>query len=136
MSNLGISDYGSIFQNYRIPSIPEVRTEQVQPKEKPELSSVQAQPKKVFTEQEITRNPASKSADLENISLKFNAGEDYEYIGKDKELANLDIHKAISDMKKDSVLQQYQYFVGNAQSFMNDAIVASEDGIVIPKFES
>ena len=36
--------------------------------------------------------------------------------------------KAISDMKKDSVLQEYQYFVGSSQSFMSSA-----DGTVILK---
>lgn len=134
MGNLSISDYGSLFANYRIPSIPEVKVDQVQPKQS-EQAQIQAQSKTVINEQEAFENTASKSADLENLSLKFNSGEDYGYIGKDKELADLDIQKAISDMKKDSVLQQYQYFVGSTQNVMSGNTFASEDGIVIPKFD-
>lgn len=133
MGNLSISDYGSLFQNYRIPNIPEVKIGQVQQETKPELSPVQPQQKTVITEQEITRNPAAKSADLENLSLKFNTGEDYGYIGKDRDVANLDMQKAISDMRKDSVLQEYQYFVGSSRNLMEPKV--SEDGIVIPKFD-
>ena len=38
--------------------------------------------------------------------------------------------KAVSDMRKDEVLQEYQYFVGSSQNFA----FQSEDGVVIPKF--
>ena len=39
-----------------------------------------------------------------------------------------ELNRRISDMKKDQVLQEYQYFVGNSQSLFQ-----SEDGLVIPK---
>ena len=134
MGSLSISDYSSLFQNYRIPNIPEVQIGQVETQEpKVQESSVNPQEKQVITEQEPLQNRAGKSADLENISLKFNTGEDYGYIGKDSDLEKLDMQKAISDMKKDSVLQQYQYFVGSAKN-LNSGI-PSEDGIVIPKFD-
>lgn len=134
MGSLSISDYSSLFQNYRIPNIPEVQIGQVETQEpKVQESSVNPQEKQVITEQEPLQNRAGKSADLENISLKFNTGDDYGYIGKDSDLEKLDMQKAISDMKKDSVLQQYQYFVGSAKN-LNSGI-PSEDGIVIPKFD-
>lgn len=134
MGSLSISDYSSLFQNYRIPNIPEVQIGQVETQEpKVQESPVNPQEKQVITEQEPLQNRAGKSADLENISLKFNTGDDYGYIGKDSDLEKLDMQKAISDMKKDSVLQQYQYFVGSAKN-LNSGI-PSEDGIVIPKFD-
>lgn len=134
MGSLSISDYSSLFQNYRIPNIPEVQIGQVETQEpKVQESSVNPQEKQIIMEQEPLQNRAGKSADLENISLKFNTGEDYGYIGKDSDLEKLDMQKAISDMKKDSVLQQYQYFVGSAKN-LNSGI-PSEDGIVIPKFD-
>lgn len=65
----------------------------------------------------------------EDISLTFNANEDFEYLGQDSDIRNLDMEKAISDMKKDQILQQYQYFVGSSKDlFQNTA-----DGIVVPK---
>ena len=32
------------------------------------------------------------------------------------DIASLDVEKAVSDMKKDQVLQQYQFFVGERMS--------------------
>ena len=37
---------------------------------------------------------------------------EYELKGTDSDLMSLDVEKAISDMKRDQVLQQYQFFVG------------------------
>ena len=70
----------------------------------------------------------SNVADLENISLTFNKEESFDYIGSDASIKSLDMQKAISDMKKDSILEEYQYFVGNSKNLYADA-----DGIVIPK---
>lgn len=134
MAGVSFNDYGSLFQNYRIPSIPDVRIGQVeQPMQQPEAMPIQTQEKTVITEEEPIRKQAGKSADLENISLKFNTGDDYGYIGRDSDIEQLDMQKAISDMKKDSVLQQYQYFVGSSQDLLTGS--ASEDGMVIPKFD-
>lgn len=101
--------------------------------------SGQPQAAKLKTEQpdysdEIQKKPEkdfrSKTADLENISLTFNKEDRYDYIGRESGLASLDVQKAISDMKKDQVLQEYQYFVGSAQNLFQ----GTEDGLVIPKF--
>ena len=71
----------------------------------------------------------------ERIVLTFftSPGEDYGYIGRDSDLAQLDMQKAISDMQKDSILQQYQYFVGSSQNIVTDKIF--DEGIVVPKFD-
>ena len=37
----------------------------------------------------------------------------YELKGVDSDIARLDVEKALSDMKKDEVLMQYQFFVGS-----------------------
>ena len=72
----------------------------------------------------------SRIADLEDVSLTFNKEESFDYIGSESGLDNLDMQKAISDMKKDEVLQGYQYFVGSAQ---NLALQNSDDGAVFRK---
>lgn len=43
----------------------------------------------------------------------------YELIGSESEIAGLDVEQAISDMKKDQVLQQYQFFVGESRAGEN-----------------
>lgn len=70
-----------------------------------------------------------KTTDFENLSLTFHKEDSFDYIGSESGLANLDMQKAISDMKKDEVLQEYQYFVGSAQTFMNQG----KDGLVLQK---
>ena len=36
----------------------------------------------------------------------------YELKGVDSDIARLDVERAISDMRRDQVLEQYQFFVG------------------------
>ncbi len=84
------------------------------------------------------RQKASRTADLENISLQFNKNDDYSFIGRDANPETLDMQKAISDMQKDGILQEYQYFVGNSGFVPMDmgfGILhsATEDGLVIQK---
>lgn len=133
MVSFGISDYSSYLQNYRIPDISEVKPVLQLQQEQLQQQPVDLNEKTVIAEQEPVRNPVGRNADLENISLKFNTGEDYGYIGKDSDLAQLDMQKAISDMQKDSILQQYQYFVGSSQNLVTDKIF--DEGIVVPKFD-
>ena len=37
----------------------------------------------------------------------------YELKGEDSDVSGLDVEKTLSDLEKDKVLEQYQYFVGN-----------------------
>lgn len=50
--------------------------------------------------------------------------------GSRNQLSSPDMRKAISDMQKDGMLQQYQYFVGSANNLVK---YASADGTVIQK---
>lgn len=128
----GISDYSQLFQNYRIPEIPVADVKQMQ---QPAAVQPEAEAKKpVDIDLSIEENsPVSrKNADVQELSLTFNVNEDFGYIGQDSNLGNLDMQKAISDMKKDSILQQYQYFVGSAENLFPQS--SSEDGAVFLKF--
>ena len=120
---LYIDDSFRYMQNYRINDIPKVDAstdvpEQTAPPVKEEKHSVLIEP--------IVEDRRPKSIDPNTVSMSFNRQEDYGYIGKDKDLSLLDMEKAISMMKQDSILQDYQYFVGN-----NRDIFSSEDGRVI-----
>lgn len=80
--------------------------------------------------QESVLGKRSSAADLQDISLNFNQKEEFNLVGQNSGLAGLDVEKAISDMKKDSVLEQYQYFVGSSDS----TVINDEDGLVFQKF--
>lgn len=130
----GFGQYGGLYQQNRIPEIKQVSVDQV--KQQDELKKQQenyAQSvESLQKEYAATPDTRSRMADLENISLSFNAGETYDYIGREAGFENLDMMRAISDMQKDKVLEQYQYFVG-PQDMTEHVIANNEDGIVIQK---
>ena len=41
--------------------------------------------------------------------------------GTDSDIRSLDVEQALSDMQKDQVLQQYQFFVGESQGSVRAA---------------
>lgn len=123
----GYSNIPSL-QNYRTPEIPQVTEEQIREQDAKKQNTL---PEITTSESNLGNtnlNDRRPSTALEDISLSFNKNETYDYIGSESEINTLDMQKAISDMQKDSVLQEYQYFVGNSQN-----LFASEDGLVIPK---
>lgn len=67
---------------------------------------------------------------ITEVSLTFNKEESFDYIGSESSLANLDVQKAISVMKKDKILQEYQYFVGGKPDLEYDGDI---DGAVFQK---
>ncbi len=136
--------YGGFYSSYRVTDIPQVDVETVKKQEEQKLNeqlgvSTEAQsavsaPAGVEAKED---NPAiadnrSRIANLEDISLNFNQGEDYSYIGSESEIGDLDMQKAISDMRKDKILEDYQYFVGSAQDVQS--AFANDDGKVFLKF--
>ena len=125
----GIGFNHNFIGNYRIPQVPTVSVEEVR-KQDEQLKQAQKEqyysPAPVESRPSVPRNDAA----LEDISLTFNKSDDFGYIGKDSDIYSLDVENAISDMKKDDVLRQYQFFVGSSAS---GAIVDNSDGVVIPK---
>lgn len=125
---IGGIDYASVFQNYRMPVIPSVTVNQVREQENAKQAAENAATAPVVTETPAVTRPERNDASLEDISITFNKSDDYGYIGRDSDIHTLDVEKAIDDMKKDKILQQYQYFVGRSAN-----IGGNEDGTVIQK---
>lgn len=124
-----ISSYGGFYNQYRMPEIPRVSVEDVK-KQDEQVNEVPVSPATEPEQQPVSQ--ASRMANLEDISLSFNVNETYDYIGRDADLQNLDMMKAISDMQKDAVLEQYQYFVG-PKDITGPVISQTPDGMVIQK---
>lgn len=64
----------------------------------------------------VTEVPVEQNFDSYDFAQTYRSGETYELKGKDSDLENLDVQKAVSDLGKDQVLQQYQYFVGSSDA--------------------
>lgn len=135
MAIQGLSEYGGLYNSYRVNAIPQVdvntvkRQEEKQNAEEGNLQNLQSNYAPSNASLEDNR---SRIANLENISLTFHKEDTFDYIGSESEIGNLDVEKAVSDMKKDQVLQEYQYFVGTDASKL---FQESEDGKVIQKQE-
>jgi len=133
MSIQGIGQYGGLYQSYKAPSIPNIYFDDV-PKQQntnldsPNISSEQTDQSANLSQQ--TNRVSSQNSSLQDISLVFNKNDNFDYIGKDSEIGNLDVQKAVSDMKKDQMLQEYQYFVGDL--FSQEGTQPS-DGMVFMK---
>lgn len=142
-----IGNYGGLYGNYRAQNIKTVDMDTVREQDARKLAEEEAgygiapvgqkeqEQTKVsgadMAESETGTGEGQRSrlANLQDISLTFNQADDFGYIGQDASLAGLDMEKAISDMKKDQVLEQYNYFVGSTQNMLT----GSEDGMVIRK---
>ena len=60
--------------------------------------------------------------DYTSYAKTYRPDETYELKGEESDITSLDIQKAISDMEKDQVLRQYQYFVGTKDSGIKKAV--------------
>ena len=119
----------STYSNYHRPEIKQVSEEEVRRQDQQQTALQQSTPDYSHISDLAAQDRRAKTVDLENISLTFNKTDSFDYLGSESGLENLDIMKAVSDMRKDEVLQEYQYFVGSSLNFA----FQSEDGVVIPK---
>ena len=99
------------------------------------VSSVSSELSHTDIPEKSTQSPTALASDIEEYSsqkiLPIKEVTDFaieklsidkELIGSESDINGLDVQKEVSDMQKDSILQQYQYFVGN---------ISTEDGMVI-----
>lgn len=123
-----ITGYNEMYSNYRQASIPKV-SEQTLLEQQKQAEQSKRLPEQVVIPQE---QPARiNNASLEDISLTLKV-DDFDLVGKDSNIETLDMQKAVSNMQKDQVLQEYNYFVGSVNDIsLSDS---AEDGIMIQKF--
>lgn len=81
-------------------------------------------------EQAPVRKPV-EPVEIGNLSLTFQKEDSFDYLGKDSALENLDIQKALTEMQRDQVLQEYQFFVGSSEYFSSTG--NTQDGTVTIK---
>jgi len=79
------------------------------------VSSDQQQPSETFK--------PSRTGNLEKITFDFKKNNEFNLVGAQSKAEDLDVDKALSDMKKDSVLDQYKFFV-------KSSLVSDADGSV------
>lgn len=120
----GLNNYS--YGNYHR-EIPQVNPEELKAQENLKNGNVKPQEDNSVATAGAVDN-RSRTSNLENISLTFNKEDDFGHIGLDAPISKLDMKEVISDMKKDTILQEYNYFVGPSKNLYTDA-----DGTVVLK---
>ena len=114
MTISGIRPYAGFYE-YNSIKANELRAEQIAATQK--ASSVEAEEVSTETQSATVQTPApEQNFTAFDYAQNYRADETHELKGKDCDLASLDMQKAISDLDKDQVLQQYQFFVGDKDS--------------------
>lgn len=121
----GLSNY-SAYEDYKR-NIPQVSPEAVKAEETKANENPAPKAEEAAYSSPVV-DTRSRTANLEDISLTFNKEDSFDHIGSESSIVSLDMQKAISDMKKDGILEEYQYYVGKSP-----AVYADADGIVVPK---
>ena len=117
-TNAGFYDYNSIKINeFRNQQIQESKAVETPPSLMEESTDSRQQ------EQENVSVIASKEDNgAKEFADRYQPDVTYELKGMDSDISKLDIEKALSDMKKDQVLQQYQFFVGEKQQTADEPL--------------
>lgn len=128
----GFSDISFLYRPYDAYRIPTADTQKSETLGQNITSKQQAVVPEapVAKAEEATVPVERKNTTLEDVSLTFLKDDTYDMIGSESDLNKLDMQKAISDMQKDKILQDYNYFVGS--SVMQQRNI-SEDGVVVAK---
>lgn len=124
----GIYDFNSI----RLNNIPVVQTDDGSVKKIGLNSTLDNQDSQALTEQQQPSNYQDRTVNTKDAveTASYALSADKSLIGSDSDIESLDIQKAISNMKKDSILQEYSFFVQDVNSLTG---INTEDGSVVRK---
>lgn len=111
MNVSGIRPYEGFYQ-YNSIKLNELRNQQIAAAQQ-ETRTQEIDPEQAKRqEQEIAAFAAGQTFDSYDFAQQYKPDETFDLKGADSDIASLDISKAVSDLDKDQLLQQYQYFVG------------------------
>ncbi|MBQ6416345.1 MAG: hypothetical protein IJJ65_08870 [Butyrivibrio sp.] len=135
---MALNRLGNSLSGYNAYNIPPAsdRSAQIAPaKEAQDTSVGLGEPKQQEKKMDLTVEvPKRDNASIENVAISLGVydGISVDLFGRDG-IASNDMKQAISGMKKDHILHEYQYFVGNKDMTGKAANVISgtEDGLVI-----
>ena len=98
------------FYSYNSIKLSELRNQQIAAAKE---ASVVRVPKEA-DEMSVAENIPVQNYTSYDYAQRYNPDDIFELKGIDSDITNLDVQKAVSDLDKDQVLQQYQFFVGTA----------------------
>ncbi len=116
------------FYDYNIIRLNEVRSQQVREAKASEQEEAKPNEIAAIETAEVSYDtpvkPAGVDKGAEEFAKSYQPDAVYELKGVDSDITSLDMAKAISDLKKDQVLEQYQFFVGDSIAQENEKLTA------------
>lgn len=118
MNVSGIRPYEGFYQ-YNSIKLNELRSQQIVKAQQEQQAMQQEEPALAAATQEPANETMSQSADTRSFdsydfAQQYRPDETYSLKGIESDINSLDAEKAVSDLDKDQVLEQYQYFVGDS----------------------
>lgn len=111
------------FYDYNTIGLKEVRSQQLK-EAKPEVCLQEPGQNDVTAiSSETPVKPVGPDKGAEEFAKSYQPDVVYELKGADSDITGLDMEKALSDMKKDQVLEQYQFFVSESVRQKNDSLL-------------
>ena len=86
------------------------------------------QPEKSPVQGRTPETEAKQTFGAYDYAAQYNPKATYSLKGAESDIHSLDVEKAVSDMQKDEVIHQYQYFVGQEMSANANATVNVRGG--------
>lgn len=120
MNISGVNSPSRIY-DYNNIEIQGIRKTPILPKPTEESSRAQSTPQ----EQSVGQERLKQNYTAYDYAKGYQPDAEYELVGADSDIAKLDVTRAVSDMRKDQVLQQYQFFVGTSR--MGDDVTRTSD---------
>lgn len=113
------------FYEYNDIKSSELRSQQIQDAQKIEEESERLAVQEVSSE----AMESQQNFTAFDFAKQYEPNATYEMKGAESDLAMLDVEKLLSDVKKDAVLQQYQFFVGEKKAQMQGRTEGNPDMI-------
>lgn len=101
----------SVFYDYNLIKNHESGNHQAEATKAPEISVGES----AGQEQTSAVSVSKPDRGAEEYAQRYQPDTTYELKGIDSDINGLDMEKVLSELKKDEVLQQYQFFVGESQ---------------------
>lgn len=112
MNVSGIRPYEGFYQ-YNSIKLNELRNQQIAASAKAAEQANGVDDTVQKKEEQVVFAPVNQTFDSYDFAKQYRPDETFELKGIDSDIESLDAKKAVSDLEKDQVLQQYQYFVGD-----------------------
>lgn len=66
-----------------------------------------------------------------DFAAQYKPGENFDMKGEDSDIHSLDVERAVNDMQRDTIIHQYQFFVGDATVFGDKGVLSPTENFTL-----